>query len=187
MARLVAAKEIRPRSRRRGPEASSAADARWRTRSVAATPTLSTPLPAKAFRQGRSSVPPTGRLLVARATRETGLIAASTAVTALPATAAVASASAAAPVLPGLGLVDGQAAAPHLLAAESRDGGLGLRVAAHLHEAEPLGAAGVPVHDDLGRLHRAVLREHLLQHAVGGVIGEVPDVQLLAHLGLREK
>src|SRR5437016_2370017 len=86
-----------------------------------------------------------------------------------PAAAAVtalAAPAAAAPVLAGLGLVDRQGTAPHLLAAQGGDGGLGLLVTAHLHEAEPLGAAGVPVHDDLGRLHRAVLPEHLLQHAV---------------------
>ena len=39
------------------------------------------------------------------------------------------------------------------------DGRLRLLVIAHLHEAEALGAAGVAVHDDLGRPHRAVFRE----------------------------
>src|SRR5262249_34204648 len=78
---------------------------------------------------------------------------------------------------------DRQPAAVHLLVAEPLDGGLGLLVAAHLDEAEALGAAGVPVHDDLGRLHRAELGEQLLQRAVGHPISQVADVQLLAHGG----
>src|SRR5262249_45523913 len=100
-------------------------------------------------------------------------------VTAAPAGAAAPTA----PVFPGLGLVDRQPAAVHLLVAEPLDGRLGLLVAAHLDEAEALGAAGVPVHDDLGRLHRAELPEQLLQRAVGRAVGEVADVQLLAHGG----
>src|SRR5207302_9320563 len=85
------------------------------------------------------------------------------------------------------GLVDGQGAAVHLFAVEGGDGGLGLLVAAHLHEAEALGAAGVPVHDHLRRLHRPVRREHLLERAVGNPVSEVAHVQLLAHLGLLEE
>src|SRR5262249_35289496 len=76
-------------------------------------------------------------------------------------------------VLARPGLVDGQAATADLLAAEAGDGGLGLLVGAHLHEAEALGAAGVPVHDDLGRLHRAVRLEHLRQVGVGGLVAQV--------------
>src|SRR5262249_44137348 len=52
---------------------------------------------------------------------------------------------------PGSGLVDREAAAVHVLAVEGLDGRLGLLIAAHLHEAKPLGAAGVAVHDDLCR------------------------------------
>src|SRR4051812_20397106 len=81
------------------------------------------------------------------------------------ASAAVAAASAAA-ALPWLGLVDGQAASARLLAVEAGDGGLRLRVGAHLDEAEALGAAGVAVHDDLRRLHGAEGAEQLLQFTV---------------------
>src|SRR5262249_54760815 len=69
----------------------------------------------------------------------------------IPPTAAAAPAA-----LPGPRRVDGQGPTVHLLAVEGGDGGLGLRVAAHFDEAEPLGTAGVPVHEDLRRLHRAV-------------------------------
>src|SRR5689334_23487100 len=85
----------------------------------------------------------------------------------------------AAAVLARPGIVDGEAAAADHLAVEGGDGGLGLLVAAHLDEAEPLRPARVTVHDDLRRLHRAVRREHLLQRAVGHVVGQVADVQLL--------
>jgi hypothetical protein len=67
-----------------------------------------------------------------------------------PATPVAASSSASAPILLGPGLVDGQAPPADLLAAEGGDGGLGLLVGAHLDEPEALGAARVPVQDDLG-------------------------------------
>src|SRR5262249_53336332 len=99
-----------------------------------------------------------------------------------PAAPAVAAAAApAAAVLPRLGLVDGQLPPLHLLAAQRRNGRLGLLVGAHLHETEPLGPAGVAVHDDLGRLHPAERLEHLLQVAVRHAVSQVPDVQLPAH------
>src|SRR5262245_44517444 len=79
-----------------------------------------------------------------------------------PATTPIAAAPAAAPVLPGLGLVHGQGPAVDLLAAQAGDGRLGLLVGAHLDEAEPLGAACVPVRDHLCRLHRAELTEQHL-------------------------
>src|SRR5262245_65061224 len=103
------------------------------------------------------------------------------AVAASPAAPAVTPTAAAAAVLAGLGLVDGQLAAVYLLAAEGRDGRLGLLVGAHLHEPEAFGPARVPVHDDLGRLHRAVRLEHLLQVAVGHAVGQVAYVHLSAH------
>src|SRR5262245_41085443 len=79
---------------------------------------------------------------------------------AAPAVAAPAApAAAAAPATPvglGTGLVDGQGPAVHLLAVEGRDGRLSRVVTFHFHEAEALGTAGVPVHDDLGRSHGAM-------------------------------
>src|SRR5262249_46472403 len=47
--------------------------------------------------------------------------------------------------------------------------------------------ARVTVHDDLCGLHRAVRSEHLLQRLVGHTIGQIADVQLLAHLGLHRR
>src|SRR5262249_23860414 len=85
------------------------------------------------------------------------------------------------PVFTGLGLVDGQLPAVHLLAAQGRAGGLGLLAGPHPHEPEPLRAAGVAVLDDRGRLHPPERLEQLLQGTVSHAVGQVPDVQLPAH------
>src|SRR5438552_1983480 len=106
-----------------------------------------------------------------------------TAAVAAPAPAGTASAAAAA-VLARLRLIHGETASLDLLAVEGGDGGLGFLVAAHFHEPEPLGSAGVAVHNDLGRLHGPVRREHLFERTVRNPVGKVPHVQLLAHLGL---
>src|SRR5262245_25311854 len=67
--------------------------------------------------------------------------------------------AAATSVLTRPGLVDGEVAAVHIFAVEGGDSGLRLLVTAHLDEAEALGPARVPVHDDLSRLHRPVRPE----------------------------
>src|SRR5206468_959835 len=82
----------------------------------------------------------------------------------------------------GPGLVDREGPAARLPAVEGGDGGLGLLVAAHLHEPEALGPARVPVHDHLGRLHGAVGPEHRREIAVGHAVAQVADVQLLTHV-----
>src|SRR5437764_1110839 len=88
---------------------------------------------------------------------------AAAAVTAAATTGATAATAATAAIFTRAGLVDRQAAAVHFLAAQRRDGGLGLGIAAHFDETEPLGPPGVAVHDHLRRLHRAVRLEHALQ------------------------
>src|SRR5262249_18211498 len=104
-----------------------------------------------------------------------------------PATAAAVTTSAAAGPAPatalglGPGLGDGQGTALDLLEVHLLDGLLGLGVAAHLDEAEALGAAGVAVDDGLRRLHGAVRGEQLLQHLVRNGVGQIADIQLLAH------
>src|SRR5262249_20898668 len=78
------------------------------------------------------------------------LVTAAPAATAAVTTPAPAGAAAAAALGLWPGLVDGQGPALHLLEVQRLDGGLGFGVAAHLDEAEALGATRVPVHDDLG-------------------------------------
>src|SRR5262249_27414518 len=108
--------------------------------------------------------------LLGRDAAVVGLLVPATAAGAAPSAAVPPAAAAAAAILARLGLVDGELAAVHLLAAQGGDGGLGLLVGAHLHEAEALGAVRVPVHDHLRRLHGAEGREHLLQVAAGDAI-----------------
>src|SRR5438132_7827625 len=95
--------------------------------------------------------------------------------------AATAAAVAAGPgtVLPRLGLVDRQGPALKLGAVELLDGLLA--TLAHLDKAEPAGAAGFPIVDDLGPAHGPVRAEQLKQVVRGGFEGEVSDVNLLAH------
>src|SRR6516164_2898083 len=114
----------------------------------------------------------------------TTAIAAAAPATAVAASTATRATSATATVLAWLGLVDGDAAAIDLFAVHCRDGGLGLLVGFHFHEAEPFGPTGVAVHDDLGRLDCAIRREHLFERAVRYAVGQVANVQLPAHVGL---
>src|SRR4051812_27459033 len=100
--------------------------------------------------------------LVTTTAPATAAIAASTTSTTVAAAAATTAAAA-------LGLrarlVDRQRAAVHLVAVHRLDGRLRFRVAGHLHEPEPLGAARVAVHDDLRRHDTPVRCEYLLQIA----------------------
>ena len=69
----------------------------------------------------------------------------------------------------------------HFLAVESVDSRLSLMSVVHLDEAEAFRAASVPVHDNLRRLHGAMLAKHLLQALVGHAVGQIAYIQLLAH------
>src|SRR3982750_2734062 len=60
------------------------------------------------------------------------------------------------PPFTGTGPVHGEAAALEVAAVERGDGGLRLLVVAHFHEAETLGAPGVPIHDHLRGIHGSV-------------------------------
>src|SRR5262245_9920519 len=119
--------------------------------------------------------------LTHRSSRNTLVAPASPAVAspaASPAAAVAATSARAAPPAfgPRLRLVDGQSAAAHVLAVQGGGGSLRLLLRLHLHEAEAFGAAGVPVHDHLRGLHRAVRFEHLGQLAVGHAVAQVADV-----------
>src|SRR5437016_5532866 len=86
-----------------------------------------------------------GRSLVAPSPTSAAAVSAAATATAAATTATTA-------FLAGPRFVDGQRAPAHVLAVERRDGRLSLLIAAHLDEAEALRAAGVAIHDDLGRL-----------------------------------
>src|SRR5262249_43159095 len=114
-----------------------------------------------------------------------GRVAGAPGAAAAPRPAAVAAAAAATPTPAAFslrpGLVDRQGAAVDLRPVEGGDRGLRLLVALHLDEAEPLGSAGVAVHDHLGRHDGAVRLEDLGQVAVAHLVAEVADVQFLRH------
>ena len=95
--------------------------------------------------------------------------------------AAAAAAAALAARLGRAGDVHRQVAAAHVAPVQRVDGGLRLGGRAHLDEAEALRAAAVAVHHDLGRLHRAVGGEVLLQVFVTHRIGKIADVKFLGH------
>src|SRR5947209_8253802 len=90
---------------------------------------------------------------------------------AVPATATATATKAARAVFHGARLVHDDAAAAERLAIHSVDCSLRLGVAAHLHEAETLGAAGLALHHDLGARDLAELVECLFQVAVTHLVG----------------
>src|SRR5437762_12661231 len=96
---------------------------------------------------------------------------------------AAATATAARALLAGTSFVDCESSTVLVLTVQAGNRRLSFLVIAHLDKAEAFRAAGVPVHDDLGRLHRAVRSKHCFQIAVGYPIREIADVQLLAHCG----
>jgi hypothetical protein len=70
-----------------------------------------------------------------------------------------------------------------LVPVQGPDRRLGLVIAAHLDESKTLGSPGIPVIDDLGGHHRAMLPEQLLQLRAIHAVAQVPDIKLLTHYG----
>ncbi len=84
----------------------------------------------------------------------------------------------------GLGFIYLESPAPLLLAVQSRNRRLGLRIGVHLHESEPFALPRTPVHDDFRTLDRSVCLQHCLQVRTADIIAEVPDIQFFAHRNL---
>jgi hypothetical protein len=68
-----------------------------------------------------------------------------------------------------------------LLIVKPLDGRLSLSLGVHLDEPEPFASARRAVLNDLRALHGAELREQLLQSGVTNTVGQITDIQLLAH------
>jgi hypothetical protein len=107
--------------------------------------------------------------------------AAATATATVTATATAAATTATGAVFAGTSFVHGECAAVVFLAVEGADCGLGFFIRSHLDETEPFAASGVPVADDFRALHGSVLREQLFKIRAGGIVAQVPNIQLAAH------
>src|SRR5262249_31395092 len=116
-----------------------------------------------------------------RAPEKAILVAPDAVTTAAAAGAAAALRPAAAALGPRPGLIDGHGTAARLLAVQGSNGCLSFPVSLHLHEAETLGTTAVPIHDDLGRFHRAVRLEDFYEIVVGHSVAQVADVQFPTH------
>jgi hypothetical protein len=101
--------------------------------------------------------------------------------TAVTASATTTAATAAGTRLTRPGFVDRQSAAIVILIVQIPDCLLGLGVGVHLDESESLATPCVTVGDDLGTLNGAELRKELLKIRIIDLVGQVPDVQFLAH------
>src|SRR5580658_5176847 len=120
--------------------------------------------------------------LVASAATAAAVTTAATTVATTAAATAEAAATTTAALFAGTSFVYRQGPAADLLAVQRLDGVLSFLVGAHFDEAEAFGSARVAVHDHLSGLHRPVPCEHLLERAVGYIVAEVSDVQLLTHV-----
>jgi hypothetical protein len=125
----------------------------------------------------------TGKRLIAPAATTTAVTAATaaTVTTAAAATAASTAAAATTTVFTGLGFIDSQAPSIVLLIVKPLDGRLSLSLGVHLDEPEPFASARCAVLNHLRALHGAELREQLLQSGVTHTVGQISDIQLLAH------
>ena len=77
----------------------------------------------------------------------------------------------------GFGFVDGQVTSVMVLAMKGVDGALAFFGAAHGDKTEAAGAAGFPIHDQVGFSDGAVLSEKLVQVLFGGLEGKISYVQ----------
>jgi hypothetical protein len=107
--------------------------------------------------------------------------AAATAATTTAAATAVTTTATTTSIFTGLGLIHGEAPAIVFLIVQSVDGCLCLSLGVHFDKAETLAPARGAVLNYLRALNGAELREQLLQNGVTDPVGQIPNVQLLAH------
>ena len=80
------------------------------------------------------------------------------------------------------GFVHDDRASFNFLPVQSRNRRLSFLIGAHLDESEPLGAAGLAVHNDFRALDLAVRREQLLAAVARQAVTQVSDIQFLTPL-----
>jgi hypothetical protein len=111
----------------------------------------------------------------------TAAAATTAATTTAAAATAVTTTAATTTIFTGLGLIHGEAPAIVFLIVQSVDGCLCLSLGVHFDKAETLAPARSAVLNHLRALNGAELREQLLQNGVTDPVGQIPNVQLLAH------
>jgi hypothetical protein len=109
------------------------------------------------------------------------IAAATAAATATTATTTAVTAATTATIFTRLGFIYGETPTVVFLVMQPFDGCLRLRFGVHFHKAETLAATRRAILNDLSALHGSELREQLLQSGVADPVGQIPNVQLLAH------
>jgi hypothetical protein len=126
------------------------------------------------------SITPAAAAAIAAAAAAAAVAAATAAATTTTAAATAVSATTAT-VFTRLGLVYSKTPTVVLLVMQPLDCCLSLRFGVHFHKAETLAAARRAILNNLSALHGSELREQLLQSGVADPVGQIPNVQLLAH------
>jgi hypothetical protein len=116
----------------------------------------------------------------AAATSTAAAVAAATTSTASATTAAAAATAA---IFAWARFIHGELAAIDVLIVQSLDRPLAFLAAAHFHEPETFGSAGIAIDDDLHGQNRPVLLEQTLQIRVGHAVRQITDIQLHSHGG----
>jgi hypothetical protein len=114
-------------------------------------------------------------------TATTAAVTAATTTATATTTAAAVTTTATTAIFTRLSFVHGEAPAIVFLIVQPVDGCLRLSFGVHFDKAETLAPARSAVLDYLRALNGAELREQLLQNGVTDPVGQIPNVQLLAH------
>jgi hypothetical protein len=138
------------------------------------------PSKTSATRANQRSITSAAAAITAAATAA-AIAAATAAATATTATTTAVTAATTATIFTRLGFIYGETPTVVFLVMQPFDGCLRLRFGVHFHKAETLAATRRAILNDLSALHGSELREQLLQSGVADPVGQIPNVQLLAH------
>jgi hypothetical protein len=139
---------------------------------------------AVAIEVAASAATPTAPFVTPAATASATVSAAPSTAAVTPSTAPSAITSAAFAGSRGTGFIDGQAAAFEIFAVKGADRGRGAGFVFHGDEGEAAGTARGPVEDDMNLADGSVLGEGVLEVVFSGLKGEIPHVELGAHVDI---
>jgi hypothetical protein len=139
------------------------------------------PSKTSATRANQRSITSAAAAAITAAATAAAIAAATAAATATTATTTAVTAATTATIFTRLGFIYGETPTVVFLVMQPFDGCLRLRFGVHFHKAETLAATRRAILNDLSALHGSELREQLLQSGVADPVGQIPNVQLLAH------